>query len=64
MVVERNKSSEVERIIILMEEIALIKSRIQPQATGHLHTAVNVLQERVEELQNNIENKMRKLQNG
>ena len=42
--------SDVDRIIFLMEEIAIIESRFQPEDTGHLRTAVNVLKERVEEL--------------
>ena len=44
------KLSDVDRIIFLMEEIAVLESRFQPEDTGHLRTAVNVLRERVEEL--------------
>lgn len=40
---------------MLMEEIAIIESRYQPTATGHLRTAVNVLRERVDELKQEIE---------
>ena len=42
--------SDVDRIIFLMEEIAILESRFLPEDTGHLRTAVNVLKERVEEL--------------
>tara|TARA_B100000287_G_scaffold81734_1_gene74363 strand:+ start:1094 stop:1246 length:153 start_codon:yes stop_codon:yes gene_type:complete len=48
--------SDVDRIIFLMEEIAVLESRFQPEDTGHLRTAVNVLKERVEELRNEIKN--------
>ena len=48
--------SNVDRIIFLMEEIAVLESRFQPEDTGHLRTAVNVLKERVEELRNEIKN--------
>ena len=40
----------VDKIIMLMEEIAILESRFLPEDTGHLRTAVNVLKERVEEL--------------
>ena len=59
MVVDRSRSTDVERIIILMEEIAILKSRIKPQATGHLYTAINVIQERVLELQDKVEKEIR-----
>ena len=40
----------VDKIIMLMEEIAILESRFLPEDTGHLRTAVSVLKERVEEL--------------
>ena len=46
----REEMSNVDRIIFLMEEIAILESRFLPEDTGHLRTAVNVLKERVEEL--------------
>ena len=46
----RKEISNVDRIIFLMEEIAILESRFLPEDTGHLRTAVNVLKERVEEL--------------
>ena len=46
--------NNVDRIIFLMEEIAVLESRFQPEDTGHLRTAVNVLRERVEELRSEI----------
>ena len=46
--------NNVDRIIFLMEEIAVLESRFQPQDTGHLRTAVNVLRERVEELRDGM----------
>ena len=38
----------------LIKEIQLIKSRYTPEDTGHLRTAVSVLQERVNELKKDI----------
>ena len=41
-------------IIMLMEEIAIIKSRFQEHDTGNLRTTVNVLEDRVKELKDRI----------
>ncbi len=38
-----------------MEEIAILKSRLQPHDTGHIHTAISVLQERVREVKAEID---------
>ncbi len=38
-----------------MEEIAELKSRLQPHDTGHIHTAISVLQERVREVKAEID---------
>ena len=46
--------TDVDRIIFLMEEIAVLESRFQPEDTGHLRTAVSVLKDRVEELRSEI----------
>tara|TARA_B100000408_G_C10215863_1_gene188963 strand:+ start:199 stop:375 length:177 start_codon:yes stop_codon:yes gene_type:complete len=44
----------VDKIIMLMEEIAIIKSRFQEHDTGNLRTTVNVLEDRVKELKDRI----------
>ena len=46
--------SDVDRIIFLMEEIAILESRFLPEDTGHLRTAVNVLKGRVSEIKEKI----------
>ena len=46
---------EIDRLVILMEEIAILKSRLQPHDTGHIHTTINTLESRVEEIRNNLE---------
>ena len=48
--------SDVDRLVFLMEEIAIIKSRILPEDCGHLYTTVNTLESRVEELKEKIKN--------
>ena len=42
--------SNVDKLVFLMDEIRILKERIQPTDTGHLHTAVGVLYSRVEEV--------------
>ena len=37
---------------ILEMEVEVLRSRITPHNTGHLHTTVNVLERRIEELRN------------
>ena len=44
----------VDRIIVLMEEIAILESRYKEHDTGNLRTAVNVLRSRVNELKGKI----------
>jgi len=36
---------------VLLDEIAVHQSRLQPHHTGHLHTAIGVLEHRLAELQ-------------
>ena len=45
---------EVDRLVMLMEEIAILKSRLQPQDTGHIHTTISTLESRVEEIRDNL----------
>ena len=50
---ERNQTT-VEKIIMLMEEIAVLESRFNDHDTGNLRTAVSVLKNRVVELKSKI----------
>ena len=42
--------SNVDRLVFLMDEIRILKERIQPTESGHLHTTISVLYTRVEEV--------------
>ena len=44
----------VDKIIVLMEEIAVLKSRLKDHDTGNLQTAINVLESRVQELRDRV----------
>ena len=49
---------EVDRLVFLMEEIAILKTRIQPEVTGYIYTTISTLESRVEEVKKSIsENK-------
>jgi|TARA_R110000782_G_scaffold106462_3_gene194729 hypothetical protein len=43
---------------ILETEIGILESRYEEHDTGHIRTAVNVLQRRVEEIETNIRKKI------
>ena len=45
---------EVDRLIFLMEEIAILQSKLRPEDTGHIHTTISTLQSRVEEIRNSL----------
>ena len=38
------------RLAVLQDEIEIHKSRLEPHDTGHLHTAISVIQNRITEL--------------
>lgn len=43
-----------EHVTALLAEIEVLKSRLEPHDTGHLHTTINVLEERVKEIINSL----------
>ena len=45
---------EIDRLIFLMEEIAILQSKLRPEDTGHIHTTISTLQNRVEEIRNGL----------
>ena len=48
----------VDRLMVIQSEIDILKSRLQPHDTGHIHTAISVLSDRLEEVSNNIKQKL------
>ena len=46
---------EVDRLVFLMEEIAILKTKIEPHDTGHIYTTISTLESRVEEVKKSIE---------
>ena len=43
-------SGDEIRLAVLLDEIEIHKSRLEPHDTGHLHTAISVIKHRIEEL--------------
>jgi len=43
-------SQDEIRIAVLKDEIETHKSRLEPHDTGHLHTAISVIERRIEEI--------------
>ena len=40
-----------DKIRLISEEVQVLKSRIQEHGTGHIHTAISVMQHRIAELE-------------
>ena len=45
-----DRNAKLNHMLALTEEINVLTQRIKPQATGHIHTTINTLRERVGEL--------------
>ena len=39
---------------VLIAEVEELESRLQPGGTGHLHTTINVLNQRIEEIKKSL----------
>jgi hypothetical protein len=46
---------DITRLRVLYEEISVLESRLEPQDTGHLRTAISVLQDRCREIERGME---------
>ena len=42
------------RLTILKEEVELLKEQIRPHDTGHIHTAISVLNQQINEIEETI----------
>ena len=47
----RTWTDKTEYIAVLRKEIQVLKTRIQETDTGHIHTTISVLENRVKELE-------------
>ena len=46
--------SEADRLIFLMEEISILKTKIRPEDTGHIYTTISTLESRIEEVRGEL----------
>ena len=46
--------SQQTRLTILKEEIELLKEQIRPHATGHINTAISVLENQISQIKETI----------
>ena len=49
----------MNHVRMLNEEITVLKGRIQPHDTGHIHTTISTLEDRVKEINQQIEDNKR-----
>ena len=54
------KIKPTERLVLLMDEIQIAKTKLQPTCTGHIHTSINYLESRVEEVREDIDKELKK----
>ena len=45
-----SRSRELNHLVHLKDEINHLKNLLKPEDTGHIHTTISVLEERVEEI--------------
>ena len=43
------------RIAVLQDEVQYLNTQLQPHDTGHIRTAIHVLQDRIRQLQNSAD---------
>jgi hypothetical protein len=44
----------MDHMFALMEEVKELVTRLKPRETGHIHTTINVLNDRVEEIKHRL----------
>lgn len=46
--------NDLIRVDVIKDEIEYAKSQLQPHDTGHIHTAISWMENRIEELKNDV----------
>lgn len=47
----------LDHMLALKDEIEILKGKIQPSCTGHIHTTISTLENRVEEIKQELKDK-------
>ena len=56
-----NKNKKIEHMLALTEEVNILTQRLKPTTTGYIHTTINTLRDRVEELRSDLDVELVKL---
>ena len=48
------RKERMDHMFALMDEVRVLVGRLEPRDTGHIHTAIGVLNDRVEELKHEL----------
>ena len=48
------RKERMDHMFALMDEVRVLVGRLEPHDTGHIHTAIGVLNDRVEELKHEL----------
>ena len=48
------RKEKMDHMFALMNEVRVLVGRLEPRDTGHIHTAIGVLNDRVEELKHEL----------
>ena len=48
------KKEKMNHMFALMNEVKILVGRLQPEDTGHIHTTIDTLNERVEEIKHEL----------
>ena len=49
-----NKNKKLDHMLALTEEVNVLTQRLQPHDTGHIHTTISTLRERIGELKEEL----------
>ena len=52
--IQMSRSHLMNHLVHLKDEVNVLKMRLKPSATGHLHTTISVLEERIKEVEKEI----------
>ena len=48
---DMSRSQLINHVKALQDEISILRDRLRPAATGHIHTTINTLEDRLKECQ-------------
>ena len=52
--VSMSRSKLMNHLVHLKDEVNILKMRLEPSATGHIHTTISVLEERIKECEKEL----------